>query len=174
MTDTTSKDSQSAGRPKRKRGRQPVITFEVIDKVCQYLTMGHYMNTALSLCGIKERTWYKNMERAEMSKRPTKLQIHLMQSVAKADAQFEHVHVARLFKSDDPRISLEMLSRRHPDKWAATQKNQNRSVDKDGDDVKPTGVLVVPGIMDPDEWVKAAEQYKKFQPNYEEPADEDD
>jgi len=141
--------------------------------------MGHYMNTALALCNVKERTWYLNMERAETSKRPTKLQIHLMQSVRQADAQFEHLHVTRIVASKDPRLSLEMLSRRHPDKWAAQQRNVNkteqRNVDKDGNDIPPQkGVLVVPGIMDPDEWQAAAEVYKQYQPNYEEPADEDD
>lgn len=66
-----------------------------------------------------------------------------------------------------------MLARRHPDRWGVTQKNVNRNVNKDGDDVAPTQtpVLVVPGIMDKDEWQKAADEYKKYQPTYEEPAE---
>jgi len=152
--------------------------MEVIDRVCDYLKMGHYMNVALSLCNIKERTWYASMVRAEESKRPTKLQIHMMQSVRMADAQFEHLHVSRIVASKDPKLSLEMLSRRHPERWAAQQKsvnqNINRQVDKDGEDIAPKGVLIVPGIMDEAEWLEAAEKYKQYQPKFEEPADSDE
>ena len=34
-------------------------------------------------------------------------------------------------------------------------------------------VLVVPGIMDPDEWEEAAAKYKEIQPTFEEAPDAD-
>lgn len=79
----------------------------------------------------------------------------------------------RLFNSTDPKISLEMLARKYPDRWAATRKTQ--MVDGKGEDVKPApAVLVVPGIMDPTEWQAAADKYKELQPKFEEAAEDAD
>lgn len=149
-----------------------MLTFEVVDRICDFIRQGNYQKVAAANCGIKERTWFNWLERAGKRKRPSKVQAHLLQSLAEAEAQFEALHVQRIFASNDPKISMEMLARKYPDRWAATRKTQ--IVDKDGDDVKPVpSVLVVPGIMDPDEWEAAAAKYKKMQPTFEEPSDAD-
>lgn len=177
MPETSTQALNQAKPPQRRRGRKPVLTIEKIDKVCNFIRVGNYLKTAVAACGIRERTWYASLERAEKAKRPTSLQRHLMQSVTEAEAQGEAIHVQRLFDSDDPRISLEVLARRFPERWAATHKNvntnANRNVDGEGNDVQP-GVLVIPGPMDEDAWEAAAARYKDVQPRVEEPADDDE
>ncbi len=147
------------------------MTIEKIDEICQFIRAGNYQKTAAAICGIKERTWYNWIEKARARKRPNKKQLHLLQSISQAEAEFEGFHVQKIFNSKDPRISLEMLARRFPDRWAAISKSETRQVDKAGKDVKLPGVLVVPGQMDEDKWTEAAARYKELQPKVEEPAD---
>lgn len=175
MADSSNNALQKTEKPPRRRGRKPVLTFEKIDKICNYIRAGNYQKVAAALCGVKERTWYASIERAEKAKRPTKLQKHLLQSIAEAEAQFEALHVQNIFSSKDPKVSLEMLSRRFPERWAATRKNSNvnRNVDKDGNDVPQSGVLLVPGPVDENEWQGLANRYKEIQLNPPIDVDED-
>lgn len=171
MAKKTKKKTKVTKKAPSKRGRRTLLTMEKVDEICQFIRAGNYQKVAAGICGIKERTWYNWLEAARKRKRPSKVQLHLLQSVAKAEAEFEGFHVQRIFRSKDPRVSLEMLARRFPDRWG--QQTKTRQVDKDGEDVKPApGVLVVPGIMDETEWAEAAQRYKALQPTAtEEPED---
>jgi hypothetical protein len=173
MTDDGKKPADATPTKPKRRGRRTKLTVEKVDSVCDFIRAGNYQKVAAALAGIKERTFYNWLERARDAKRPTAIQRHLLQSLALAEAQFEGLHVQRIFNSRDPRVSLEMLARRFPDRWSSTQKTEQRQVDKHGEDVAPSGVLVVPGQMDEKEWLEAAQRYKQVQPTVEEPADGD-
>ena len=173
MTEASKNAAKDAPTKKKRRGRRTKLTVEKVDAICDYIRAGNYQKVAAALAGVKERTFYNWVERAREAKRPTAVQRHLLQSLALAEAQFEGLHVQRIFNSRDPRVSLEMLARRFPDRWSPTQKQERRHVDKEGEDVAPSGVLVVPGQMDEKEWTEAAERYKRVQPTVEEPADGD-
>jgi hypothetical protein len=172
VTDGDDTQAPKAPKPATRKGRKSTLTIEKVDRVCNFIKLGHYAQTACNLAGIKERTWYNWISAAEKRKRPNKAQVHLLQSIAYADAQYEHVLVSRIAQDKSAKTAMEMLSRRFPDRWAPQQKNVNRNVDKHGDDV-PAGVLVVPGQMNEDEWVEAAKRYKEHQPTAEEAADAD-
>ena len=173
MTETTEKPVAVPKPPPKKRGRRTKLTIEVIDRICDFIRAGNYQKVAAANCGVKERTWYHWLERARDVKRPTIEQRHLLQSVAMADAQFEALHVQRIMGSADPKVSLEMLSRRFPERWASTRHTTQRQVGKDGEDVPiKGGVIVVPGPMDEAAWIAAAQRYKLVQPRAEESADE--
>ena len=172
MADETQKPDATAKKPPKKRGRRTKLTIDLVDRICDFIRAGNYQKVAAANCGIKERTWYHWLERAREAKRPTIQQRHLLQSVAMADAQWEALHVQRIMASRDPKVSLEMLARRHPERWASTRHTTQRQVDAAGDDVPAAGVIVVPGPMDEEAWIAAAQRYKLVQPRAEESADE--
>lgn len=171
MAKKTDNQAQKPPKPPSKRGRRTTLTYEKVDKVCEYLKLGHFIETACKLSGVKERTWFHWIKCARDRKRPSKIQLHLLQSLDASEAQCEHLLVTRVLADKSSKTALEMLSRRWPERWGVTQKNINRNVDKDGEDIKPHGVLVVPGQMDEKEWAEAAERYKEHQPTAEESAD---
>jgi hypothetical protein len=172
VTKKKTKTAKPAEKPPNRRGRKTLLTMEKVDNICSYIRAGNYQKVAAAICGIKERTFYNWIEKASKRKRPSAVQLHLLQSLAEAEAMFEGLHVQRIFNSKDPRVSLEMLARRFPDRWGTVQKT--RAVDADGKDVKPApGVLVVPGIMDETEWAEAAQRYKQLQPTATEETPDD-
>lgn len=143
-----------------KRGRKPKFTRETIDDLCKYVRQGNYLKIAAELCGVTERSVHRWIADAKAAKRPTELQRHLRQSLTRAEAEAEAVHVQVIYKAavgGDWRASASYLERKHHDRWGKRDAVNVRNVDKHGEDVQPTGVLVVPATSNSlEEW---QEQY---------------
>ena len=143
--------------------RQTKLTPDLQERVLNMIRLGNYRNVAAQAVGIAPETFSRWMSRPRAPFR------QFRQAVEQAEAMAEVSMVALIAKAarDDPKYALQYLSRKAPERWA--QRRFQGALGVDGKPTEPTsGVLVVPGLIDEDEWVKLASRYKKFQPIVEE------
>lgn len=139
-------------------------TQELQDRFVQIIQSGNYRSVAASAVGIHPDTvndWMKKKRKPYTG---------FSVAVRKAEADAQRMMVNAIVKAGaqgDWRAALEFLARKFPKEWA--KKDFQGALGADGKPTDmPSGVLVVPGIMDEEEWVAAAQRYKLIQPRAEE------
>lgn len=141
--------------------RPTKLTPEIQDKIVNFVSQGNYRSVAAQAVGIHPDTFHTWMTKERQP------YLRFRMAILEAEANAQRLMVSCVMKAaigGEWRAALEYLSRKFPDEWAATQKNQNRHVNRDGDDVSPvSGVLFMPAPVDEDEWQRMADKYKSLQ-----------
>lgn len=105
-------------------GRPSKLTLEVRTKLLQALVAGNQYRPACAFAGIHYHTFLNWMKQGEAA---TKGEfVDFLDSVQRAVAQGEIASVAKIKRAEDEdwRAAAWMLERRHPERWANTQKVQ--------------------------------------------------
>jgi transposase-like protein len=105
--------------PKRKRGRPSKLTPEVTAKVVAAIEGGQFLAVAARLAGIGPTTLHRWMERGEKKGKGNPFRAFYI-AVQRAEARNEQrlVKLWRRQAKDDWRAAMEMLARRHPERWS--------------------------------------------------------
>ncbi len=146
--------------------RRTKLTPDLQERILNMIRLGNYRNVAAQAVGIAPETFSRWMSRPRDPYR------QFRQAVEQAEAMAEVSMVALIAKAarDDPKYALQYLARKAPERWA--QRKFDGTLGADGKPTEPaSGVLVVPGLINEDDWAELAQRYKKFQPTAEEAAD---
>jgi hypothetical protein len=144
-----------------KRGRQTKLTYELIEELCGHLRDGNYIKTACALSGISPRTYFHWRRIARNARHPSRLQLHFLRAIERAEAEAEDFHVRQLkdaAKAGDLRASMFFLERARRDRWG---RDVSPDADRPSRTEAPTvtqQVLVVPSVItDIHEWSRQAQ-----------------
>ena len=124
---------------------KPAITLEIVNALASLIAAGNYNNTAASIVGISEATFYNWMEQGHKDEQDgiDSLYLHLVESTKRAEADAEAEMVARVRAAAMPGVKKKViktdskgnvteeihetggdwlaaathLERRHPDRW---------------------------------------------------------
>ena len=101
-----------------KTGRPSILTQAMIDDLRSVIKEGNYVSVACGICGIDERIIYKWLDRGE--KEPGTLFSTLSQSVKKAQAEAERLHLTRITTAGERnwQASAWFLERTKPDRYS--------------------------------------------------------
>jgi len=146
--------------------RRTKLTPDLQERILNMIRLGNYRNVAAQAVGIAPETFCRWMSRPRDPYR------QFRQAVEQAEAMAEVSMVALIAKAarDDPKYALQYLARKAPERWA--ERKFAGSLNAEGKPTKPAGgVLVVPGLINEDDWAELAGRYKKYQPTIEEVAD---
>lgn len=102
----------------RTQGRREVYTPEQSRAIVQALKQGNTRQVAATLAGIGKTTFYEWMDK----------DADFADAVLRAEAERESKVVCRILDSEDDRLSLEWLKRRHRDDWGDQIKTESTSV----------------------------------------------
>jgi transposase len=107
------------------RGRHTKLTAEVQSKIVEAILAGNYFETACQYAGVSKITGYEWLARGE-GKDPNgrKNAPHFAEfanAVREAEARAEvgAVAIIRQALPENPKLALDYLSRRHPERWGA-------------------------------------------------------
>jgi transposase len=103
-------------------GRPSKLIPEIKTKLLKALAAGNHYEPACAYAGISYQTFRNWMKRGETASRGEYLEF--FETVQGAIAQGEIASVAKIKKAEDSdwRAAAWMLERRHPDRWASTQR----------------------------------------------------
>ncbi len=111
-------------------GRNSKLTPAVQGKVVQAILAGNYFETALQFAGVGTTTGYEWLARGEDRQptgRPcTPLFAEFAKAVRQAEAQAE-VHAVAIIRQslpENPRLALDFLARRFPERWGAKDRHE--------------------------------------------------
>jgi hypothetical protein len=102
--------------------RPSKLTPEVRERIVQAILAGNYFETACQFAGVATATGYEWLARGEGrdQRRPRNREFaEFAEAVGQAEAQAE-VHTVALIRQglpDNPRLALDFLARRYPDRW---------------------------------------------------------
>ena len=104
------------------RGRRTKLTAERQDKIVQAILDGNYFETACAYAGVSRNTgfeWLARGENRDPDRRGAAVFAAFANAVRAAEAQAEVRAVAIIQQGfeDNPRLALEFLSRRYPERW---------------------------------------------------------
>ena len=104
-----------------KRGAKPKIPADVQERLIQALKAGNYIEPACAYAGIGKSLFYEWMELGKNGKSEF---VDFVDAVTRAIASAEIGSVAKikLAADIDWRAAAWLLERRHPDRWANTQR----------------------------------------------------
>lgn len=110
-------------------GRPSKLTHTVRQNFLSAIAMGTHLETACGFAGIDYNTmreWVQRGEGTHPTRRKTPEYAEFAEAVTRAIAQAEVTLVKRVSDSskDDWRAATWMLERRHPERWANTQRIQ--------------------------------------------------
>jgi hypothetical protein len=122
-------------------GRKTKLTPELQQALCDALRGGCYVETACTLVGVDESTYYRWLEKGEKGQQPYR---EFRDAVKKAEAKVEELAVGTILRQGlDPKnpnwvALMTFLERRFPGRWG----RRNR-IDMSNADGKPFVVKVV-------------------------------
>lgn len=100
------------------------FTQERVDIILEALSRGNYRTVACSLADVADNTFWRWMNRGEAEGEGPHYEFLL--AVLKAEAQSESDIVGHVVSAvpDDWRAGIEILQRRHPDRWSKRTQNE--------------------------------------------------
>lgn len=115
-------ERMSSETPKKKArmGREPKLTPEMQEKITNLIRAGHYMETAAKASGIGTTTFWRWMaegQATEENPRPRPIYRDFREAVQKAEADSEAILLAGIIRDGGPKMKLEVLKRRFPERW---------------------------------------------------------
>lgn len=122
----TTKKKQPASKP-RVNGRPTKLDSATQQKFIDAVREGLPFSTACALAGIADTTFANWRHRAESE--PDSLYFGFMQAVKEAEAEAEAANVKRIRSAADNgqwQAAAWILERRHPDKWARTERSEQQ------------------------------------------------
>jgi hypothetical protein len=120
--------------------RPTKLTEQTVSDLCAMVASGASFATAARASGITDRTFRNWLDKGrELAVRreqggrltaPQRLLLQLLDSVERAEAQFEVRLVAMVNRAanDDWRAAMTLLERRVPDPWAGTRRKAGRPI----------------------------------------------
>lgn len=108
-------------------GRETLLTEQVKQKIVQAISAGNYFETACKYAGIGIATGYEWLARGEgrSRNRPcSAVYAEFAEAIRQAEGQCEVHAVARVQQAipENPRLGLDFLARRFPDRWGNRDK----------------------------------------------------
>lgn len=133
------------GRPK-KLGRPCKLTPRVAEKICNFIRLGSWLETAAGAVGIDRHTlaeWLKRGERARRSKardQRERMFARFARQVARAQAEAELLDLERIdsaaegteLRKPEWQAAAWKLERRYPDRWGRKDQHQHEHAGKGG------------------------------------------
>lgn len=133
-------------------GRESKLTPAMQRRITTSLRAGNYEQAAFLSAGISSTTYYRWLERGEdrgeENAPEDAIYREFRDAVTRAIAEAEETLVKRWAKHaiTDWRAARDLLARRHPDRWKATERREHT-----GADGGPIGVAVLDDIMEGEE-----------------------
>lgn len=114
---------RSFKKPKKNKGGRPLkLNEDLIEKVCEHLKHGAFVETAVACAGIPKATFYYWMKLANT--KPKSIYKKLLDAVEKAQAEAEANDLLYITKAraKNWKASAWRLERRFPQRWAPTHR----------------------------------------------------
>jgi hypothetical protein len=86
--------------------------------VIRQVRLGNYLTVAAALCGVDARTIHYWMKKGKDN--PEGIYGIFYQKVQQAKAEWEAEALGLIVGSQDPKMMLEIMSRKSPDRWSAS------------------------------------------------------
>jgi hypothetical protein len=102
---------------KKRAGREPLLTQEVGDRVCDALSHGMFLSQAAKLAGVSPDTIASWRKRGETGEQPY---ADFLTAYEQAELECEE-YLLKLWKNaapDDWRAAKELLAKRFPERWS--------------------------------------------------------
>jgi len=108
-------------------GQRSKLTDDDQQEICEAGGAGSYLGPAARRAGVSEKTVYEWLRRGEAPDAPSRLAAFVAAfERAEADAEMHCLAVIRRETSrGDGRLALELLSRRHPERWAKNRRGSS-------------------------------------------------
>ena len=124
-----SRDKMTEGIVKFK-GREPNLTTELQNRICEIIANGNYITTACDACGIGVSTYYAWLDKAnDPDNVNVGLYLDFVEAIKIAESKSEQSLVENVVKAGkSPQYwaaSMTMLERRFPDKYARIDRIQS-------------------------------------------------
>lgn len=108
-------------------GRPTDLTDAVQQRIVQAIIGGNHFETACRYAGVAPNTGYEWMARGEgrdRNRERSETYANFAKAIRTAEAQMEVAVVTQIRSqvSDQPRLGLDFLARRFPDRWANREK----------------------------------------------------
>jgi hypothetical protein len=104
-------------------GRRTKLTDEVEQEILGAVRAGSFLTTAARRAGVSEKTVYEWLRLGRAENAPPRLAAFAV-AFERAEAEGE-IHcvgvIRRAINGGDARLALELLARRHPERWAKTR-----------------------------------------------------
>lgn len=105
------------------------------EKIIELVRKGNYKKVAAAYCGISEKTLYEWQKEGQADIQAGKItkKSEFCKSLEQAESKFEIESLEILNKetSQDPKMRLEILARKYPDRWGRKEKHEVKA-DIDG------------------------------------------
>lgn len=111
-----------ASDEKSKGGRPTKFTPEVRARIIDALADGNYIETACALADVTYRCFREWVKQGQAEGEGEFFQFSQDVTRAMADAEAKSIAMVRTHSADDWRAAAWILERRHPDRWANTQR----------------------------------------------------
>jgi transposase len=119
--------------------RKTKLTDELEEKLCEYIMAGNYANTAASMVGIDESTYYRWIRKGEAAKSGRYYQFN--QSIKKAEKFAEAYHIQNIRKAGGAgawTASAWWLERKYPQRWGKQERVELNHSGNLNQDIKAT------------------------------------
>lgn len=125
-------------------GRPTKLTPERALGIVELVSAGNYKATAAKANGVGESTLYRWLEQGEADAAADIASVHreFREAITRAEADSETKLLDAIVRAipDDPKLALEILSRRHPARWARTNRPEDQAADSAVDVVDVQGL----------------------------------
>lgn len=106
------------------------LNDELINKACDYIAQGHYVNVVCDFLNISEVTYYNYIKQAKEDEKNNEETIFtkFFKSIKEAEAKAEMRHLQNILKSANDgtwQASAWYLERKHKDRWSIKQEHQH-------------------------------------------------